>query len=213
MRTGSSPLAERLAGWARGPLELPSLLDVCSERWWGLPPRLRATLLTLGVGATIALAGLRGLAAPYGPPVEVLVATEALPAGAALPDSASLERQAWPRDLLPDGALTAPEGRLRGPVPAGTPLASVHVHDGGVGGLAGKGRAAVPVPHETLPPVEAGHRLRLVSAQVDGSAARVAEHAEVLAVDEVVWLAVDLAAVDRVVADAARGTLAVAVLP
>lgn len=197
-----------------GPLTLPGWLDGLSERWWRLGPRPRAAvtvvlaLLVLGAGVARATAPI------HGPSVEVVATIRALPAGTDLATTDGVRLVAWPRDLLPREPLTEATGVLRGPLPAGTVVASASVGDGGLGALAGPGRAAVPLPVGALPPVAVGDRLRVVATSVDGGARPLADDVDVLVVDdEAVWLAVAIDAAGEVAAAGVHGSLAAVVLP
>ncbi len=193
---------------------LPGGLDALSERWWALDPRGRAVLFGIALACLVALAGARGLSAPYGEEREVLVATEDLPAGAVLEPGEGLRTARWPADLVPDGATLDATGVLRGALPAGSVLTDAHRVTGGVGALAGEGRVAVPLPADALPPLAAGDRVQVVTADADGVGRTVTDAAEVLATDDTaVWLAVAPDAAGEVAAAGLRGTLTVAVLP
>lgn len=193
---------------------LPAWLDRLSEGWWSLHPRTRVACLSVAVVTIVFGAGARGLADPYGPERSVWVATQDLPSGAALDGHDGLRRTAVPTQLLPDQPATTPTGRLAGPLPAGVILADGHLARGGVGELAGPGRAAVPVPPDALPPVAVGDRLQLIVAEGDGTGRIVADRADVLAHEpEAVWLGVDADASVDVAAGGTRGVLTATVLP
>lgn len=202
---------------ARGaPVVLPRLLDIASERWWGLTPRARAVVGALVVVGALALVGRGATASPWGPPTEVLVAVRDLPAGHAL-TMADAEAARWPADLVPDAPVTASglggDLRLAVPVARGAPLAGSHLVTG-LAGMLVDGQAAVPLPSEGLPTVAAGTRVDVVAGSPDGLGTRVATDARVLAVEpDVVWLGVPLDRVDAVAAAGAAGRVTLAVRP
>lgn len=105
--------------------------------------RLLAVLCTIGAVA----AGLRATAPPPEPTVEVLVATEDLPAGAVLAAD-DLALRALPPDGVPDEALSDPAVAagtiLAAPVRAGEPITDVRLVGPGLASGA-PGTVAVPV--------------------------------------------------------------------
>jgi hypothetical protein len=143
----------------------------------------------------------------------VLVATRDLPAGHRLAPG-DLARTAWPARLVPPSARTRPEGRLVTLLPAGSVLTERHVdRDGPLGSLA-EGRVAVAVPRASLPTLEVGARLDIVTVAGDGSGVLLALDAAVIAVDDdTVWFAVTRREAAAVVAAALRATVGVALLP
>lgn len=100
------------------------------------------------VCAALAVAfGLRAVAAPPPPTVEVAVAARALPAGTVLADG-DLTTVDLPPDAVPDDLLQTPTGRvLAGPVARGEPVTGVRVVGSDLAreGLLGSGLVAVPV--------------------------------------------------------------------
>lgn len=202
-------LRERFRG---SPVALPRWLDAASERWWGLPPRLRATLLA-SASALVVLAGLGHAAAtPYGPPTIVLVATEDLPAGHRL-TARDVRRVSWPSAIVPDDALRTVQGRLALPVPAQTVVTRRHVAHDGMAAALTEGMAAVPVPAEALPSLTIGDRVEVVGRNLDGQAAVLASDARVLGADDTdVWLVVPRERGAEVAAAAASGLVTVVLL-
>lgn len=195
------------------PFVLPAWLDRASDRWWGLTPRIRTALIVLAAVVVVVGGTARSLAAPFGPPTTVLVAVDDLPAGTAL-EAGHVRRARWPADLVPPGALTRAAGTLTAPLPAETVLTSGHVTADGLGGVAGRGRAAVPLPVEHVPAVPVGALVRVVASEVDGSGRVVADRGEVIGVDaSAVWLAVADADAAAVAAAGLRGSIALVVLP
>jgi Flp pilus assembly protein CpaB len=191
---------------------LPSWLDRLSDRWWRLSPRARS-LVTLALGlAVLAGAGVRAIAAPYGPPTTVLVARDDLAAGTIV-DGDTFRPVRWPADLAPDRPVSDATGTLTAAVPAGAVLTEAHVTDDGLGGVVGPGRAAVPLPADLVTEVPVGTRVQVVAAGGDGAAVVLADDAEVVTVDAgSVWLAVDDAAAADVAAAGLRGSVALAVV-
>lgn len=198
------------------PVALPAVVDAVSERWWGLPPRVRALAVALATVAALALLGRGATRSPWGPPTDVLVAVDDLPGGA--PVTADLLRPArWPADLVPHDAVTSadlgPDVRLRGAVVAGAPVTRRQLAVG-LGGMVAEGHAAVAVPVDGLPHVDAGDAVDVVATGLDGVGRRVATAARVLAVDDAfLWLDVPTHEVDAVAAAGAAGRLTLAVRP
>ena len=201
---------------SRAPFALPALLDRLSERWWSLPPRVRATVLVVAVVVALAAVGRGATTSPWGPPRQVLVAAVDRPVGGALgPDD--VRTASWPDDLVPADAIAPDdlpvEARLRGFVAAGTVVTRQHLATG-MAGLVDDGEAAVAVPADGLPLVRGGDVVDVVAAHPDGSGVRVASAARVLAVEDAfVWLGVAQAQVDAVAAAGAAGRLTLAVRP
>lgn len=172
------------------PPALPDPVDRLAERWVSLPPRAR---LTLGVAAGLMLLLLAGAGAarsPWGPPVDVLVAVRDLPAGHRLaPEDLAPAR--WPAELV--GARSQePTGRtLTMALPAGTPVTSAHLGDGGPAAQLRDGEVAFPLPLEATPQVEPGQVVDLVAGDASGGGSRLAAAARILATDgTTVWVAV-----------------------
>jgi Flp pilus assembly protein CpaB len=204
------PPVRREVGGA--PFVLPSWLDALSDRWWGLTPRIRASVVVAMVLVVAVAATARVAASPYGPPVPVLVATSDLPTGTVL-DEGVLRAERWPAQLAPDGGRTDPSGTLTAPLPAGAVLTGAHVTEDGVGGMVGPGRAAVPLPAELVPELAVGTVVQVITSGPDGGGIVLADRAEVVAADgAALWLATpELAAAD-VAAAGLRGTVALAVV-
>lgn len=195
-------------------MALPAALDVVSERWWRLSPRLRAVVVGVAIVGALALVGRGATTSAWGPPRPVLVLVADLPAGAAV-QPADVERVSWPADLVPTDALTElpPDARVRAPTIADSALTDRHLA-AGLAGLLAPGEAAVPVPLDGLPEVVAGDVVDVVTATPDGTGHRAATAARVLAVDTTsLWLAVGADRVDAVAAAAASGRVTLAVRP
>lgn len=196
------------------PVALPGALDAVSERWWRLPPRLRAVVVAVAMVTTLALVGRGATTSAWGAPRQVLVLVADLPAGAAV-GPADVERVAWPDDLVPPDAVTElpADARVRAPTTADSVLTARHLASG-LAGLLSDGEAAVPVPLDGLPDVAAGDVVDVVTATPDGTGHRAASAARVVAVDATsLWLAVDADRVDAVAAAAASGRVTLAVRP
>ena len=106
----------------------------------------RRLLAALCAGLAV-VAGVRAVAAPVPPGVDVVVAARALPTGTVLAAS-DLTTATLPPDTVPDDVLTDPVGSvLAGPVARGEPVTAVRVvgQDLASDGLVGTGRVAVPV--------------------------------------------------------------------
>jgi pilus assembly protein CpaB len=159
-------------------------MDALSERWWGLPVRVR-TLAVAAAGILLAVVVLADLGrSPHGPPVAVTVAAGDLPAGHRL-GPGDLVRRRWPRDLAPaDGVGTDTSGTLLGPVSEGAPVTTAMVGDGGLAALAADGHAVVSLPAGLLPGPGPGARLDLIAPDVHGGTRVLATHVRVLTTDE-----------------------------
>lgn len=200
--------------WLTGPpVALPGPLDRMAERWWAARPRTR-TAVVLATVAAVLLAGVTHAASdPHGPPTSVLVATEELRPGDPVTPTV-VTRATWPAGLVPDGAVTEPDGTAAALLPAGAVVTEAHLGDGGLAAGVDADRVAVTVPRELLPDVRSGSRLDVIGADHDGSARTLAADAVVVGVDDVdVWLAVPPDAGPAVSAAAARGTIAVVLRP
>lgn len=192
---------------------LPAWLDALSDRWWGLTPRVRASLVGVLVLLIGAASAVRVVASPYGAPVPVLVAATDLAAGTVLDDEA-LRPARWPGELAPPDARAHATGTLVAPLPAGAVLTDGHVTDRGLGGTVGAGRAAVALPAELVPPLEVGAAVQVIASAADGAGLVLADRAEVVAADGAsLWLSVPVETAADVAAAGLRGTVALAVLP
>lgn len=220
-RPDRADLLARLRGHARPwhgpPPTLPELVDRASDRWFGLPPRLRAAVIAAGAVGLLLLAGAGAARSPWGPPVEVLVATVDLEAGAPVaPDHVRTERR--PAGLVPDdavrelGEVAAP--RAAGTVVAGSILTLRHLAGDPITRGLADGRAAYPVDSAALPPLRAGQRLDLVAGDLEGRGRTLARDVRVVAVtDGTVWLDVARDDAPDIAAAALRDGLRVVLLP
>ncbi len=193
----------------------PRPLDAALEWWAGAPTRLRVLLRGL-VAAVLVLAATGGLVdGRWGPPQPVLVTDRALVPGAPV-GPADVRVAERPRDLVPAGALTAPDllpadAVTHGAVAAGGVLTVDNVR--GLGTFAVAGTAVVPVPADVLPALPVGTRLDLAAPGPDGRARTVARGATVVADDGTWrWLRVERSAVADVAAGLRGGSLVVAVV-
>ncbi|MBW3657621.1 MAG: SAF domain-containing protein [Actinobacteria bacterium] len=187
------PSGGALLPWHGPPPSLPDLLDRASERWFGLPPRLRSVLLA-GVGLLLLLvAGAGAARSPWGPPVAVLVTTLDVQPGQAL-DPATVRTERRPARLVPDDAVrdAGALGRSRAAATllAGTVLTTRHLAgEDAVTGTLAEGRAAYPVEAATLPPLRPGQRLDLVAGDLEGRGRTLARDVRVVSItDGTVWL-------------------------
>lgn len=196
------------------PPSLPRLLDLASERWWGLPPRARAVLLGLGVVllALVAVGPRTPLAGDAH--VEVAVAVRELRPGEAV-GPGDLRPERWPAELAPAGAAAPDaEGHLTGLLPRGAVLTEGHLGSGGLSALVADGRAAVALPADLVPEPHPGTVVELVVTDGARSSHESAGPARILRVDaEHVWVDVAAARAGTVAAAAARRAVAVIVRP
>ncbi|MBW3621698.1 MAG: SAF domain-containing protein [Actinobacteria bacterium] len=196
---------------------LPGALDRAVDRWYGMPPRVRAGVLVAGVVALLLLAGAGAARSPWGPPVPVLVTTVDVPPGEGLSaDHVRTERR--PAGLVPEDAVRdlvgLPEPRAAGLLLAGTVLTGRHLAgvDPATAGLA-DGRAAFPVDAAALPPLRVGQRLDVVAGDLEGHGRVLARDARVRSiVDGVVWLDVARDDAPAIAAAALRDGLRVVLL-
>lgn len=171
------------------------MVDRLSERWFGLPPRVRAALLVAAATVLLLATGVGAARSPWGPPVEVLVLVGDVDAGDPL-GPADVRPERRPTGVVPDDAVRGADdlgdARAAGRLVAGTVLARRHLagHDGIATGLA-PDRAAFPVDAALLPPLVAGQRVDVVAGDVSGAGQVLSRDARVLAVtDGTVWLEV-----------------------
>jgi pilus assembly protein CpaB len=196
------------------PPSLPRVLDLVSERWWGLPPRARA--LALGLGAVLVVGLAVGPRTPLtaDPPVEVAVAVHDLQPGASIgPGDLRIER--WPAALAPSTAAPPDAaGHLTGLLPQGAVLTEGHLATGGLSALVGEGRAAVALPADLVPEPQPGTRLELVVTDGPHATHDPVGAARILRADaEHVWVDVEAARAGQLAAAAARRAVAVVVRP
>lgn len=205
--------------WHGAPPALPALLDRGAERWFALPPRVRVAIATITVVAVLLLAGAGAARSPWGPPLDVLVATERLPAGASL-GAESTQRVAWPAGLVPGDAVPADDGVGTGEslgvgVVAGSVITRRHLAgDAGVAAGLGVGRAAFPLEAMAFGDLRDGQRVDVVAGDLDGRGRTLARDARVLATTpETVWLDIARDEAAGLAAAAARDAIRVVVLP
>lgn len=204
---------------ARGgpPFALAAGLDDVARWWGGRSARERVVLglLTAAVVLVALAAGARrGLP---GPPVEVLVASTAAPAGSPVA-AVQAQRRPHPAEVVPDDALAPDEvvdadARLAVGLLGGEVLRRGHLRVAAPHELTGPDEVAVGVVvAPPVPPV--GQRADLVDAAALPGGVRLAVAARVVAVDaDRTWMAVRRDEAPAVVAAAAAGTLHAAWLP
>ncbi len=206
-RTGAAPPFDG------PPPVLPVAVDRALERWWRLPPRMRAAAVIALLVVVAAGAVLRVARSPYGPPVPVVVAVRDLAVGAAVAGAVAPEHR--PADHVPSDAVATvpPDATLAMGVVSGTVLTARHLRPGGPLADLAAGSAAVAVPVDIVPGAVPGLRVDLVATLGDGSGAVVAADARVLAVTgDLVWFEVPRVAAPDVAAAASRGLLTAALL-
>ena len=165
------------------PVALPSVLDRCSEHWWGWSPRTRAALVLLALVALVTAGELRvALVRDQwgGPPRRALVATADVPVGQ-VPHVRAVH---LPPALVPDDAPqhVADSTRLAFALPEGTVLTRAHLSPRGpAAGLAHDLRV-VPVPVDPGWDVRAGGWVDVWALSPSAGSTRIAEHRPVLAV-------------------------------
>lgn len=195
------------------PPALPGVLDDLAERWASLPARAR---LAVGVGAALVLLVLSGAGAarsPWGPAVEILVATRDLPAGHVLTHE-DLERASWPAALAPSTPVETTGRTLTVGLPAGTPVTADHLGDGGLSGQLHQAEAAFPLSLEGGAMLRPGQIVDLVAGDAGGGGLRLSSAARVLAVDGgTTWVAVDRDDAPGLAGAAARGQVVAVPLP
>ena len=180
---------------------------------------LLAVVTTLTVSRTVTAA--RTAVDRWGPTAPVVVATALLPAGSELgPSTVRVEQ--WPTRLVPQGALTAVDGRrTERTVAAGAPVTATDLAGAGRGAVASRlpdRTVGVTVPRGPAPaPVRPGDRVDVLGATADGrslGAQQVAARATVVAVDRVtVTVAVRRSESEDVAAAAAAGTAVLVLVP
>lgn len=210
----TSPLRDRLAG---PPLALPPAFDRAAEAWATTEPRVRLIVWAAVAVAVLLVAGSGAARSPWGPSVAAVVAVRDVPVGATL-GPADLTTVAWPRALLPDGAIDDPSlivGQVvTHGVVAGLPLtASTASDDGPARGLAA-GRAAFPLAADGISGLEAGQRVDVVGTDPERGGVVLTASARVLAVTgDTVWLDIDRGDAAGLGAAATWGQVHVVVLP
>lgn len=144
-------MPRRLDALLRGPhVRLPRLLDVLSEQWSGLPPRLRMIAAALLVVATLLALDGRGRAIDArwgGEPRTVFVATRFLSVGDGVED---VRRARLPPAVVPPGAVTdvRRDAVVALALPQGAVLTDAHLDGRGAAAGLTDGMRAVPVPSE-----------------------------------------------------------------
>ena len=196
------------------PPSLPRLLDLVSERWWGLPPRARALALGLGVVAMVVLAVAPRTPLSMDPQVEVAVAVDDLPPGTSV-GPGDLRTERWPAELAPSTAAPPDAaGHLTGLLPQGAVLTEGHLATGGLSALVTEGRAAVALPADLVPEPHPGTVLELVVTDGPHATHDPVGTARILRADaEHVWVDVEAARAGQLAAAAARRAVAVVVRP
>jgi hypothetical protein len=195
------------------PFALPDGLDRFAEAWWRARPRTRI-LCGVTVAVLALLAGVAHAAAtPGGPPTSVWVVTRDLLPGDVLV-ATDTERRSWPEALVPDGALSRPQGIVTATLPRGAVVTDRHLGELGIVASVPPGRVAVAVPADQLPALAAGSRLDLIGPGPDGGGVLLATEAVVVAGDgDTVWLSIDPPAAIGVSAAVASASIAAVVLP
>jgi pilus assembly protein CpaB len=209
-----SPARIRLTG---PPPRLPQVVDRTVEGWWRLAPRVRVILVTAAMLAVAVAALLRVAAAPYGPPVPLLLAARDLSAGER-PGAADVVAARWPRGLVPRDAVRGADqlvdATLAVPVMAGLPLVTGQLRGGGIAHGLAPSTAAVAVPAADLPGAGPGSLVDLVVTLGDGTGRRLAADVRVIIIEDgLAWLEVERTAAPDVAAAVARGTLSAVLLP
>lgn len=173
------------------PPALPGQLDRSAERWASLPPRARLAAGVAGTLVVLLVAGSGAARSPWGPPVDVLVATRDLPAGHRIGPQ-DLTPARWPRDLAPASPGEVQGRTLTAGLPAGMPVTAGHLGDGGLGAHLQPGEAAFPLPLDEGAELRPGQVVDLVAGDAGGGGSRLSAAARVLTVDgATAWIAVD----------------------
>lgn len=173
------------------PPALPAQLDRFAERWASLPSRARLAVGVAGALVVLLAAGSGAARSPWGPPVEVLVATRDLPVGHRIGPQ-DLTPTSWPRDLAPSSPGDVEGRMLTAALPAGMPVTDGHLDDGGLTAQLRPGEAAFPLPLEEGADLQAGQVVDLVAGDAGGGGSRLSAAARVLTVDgPTAWIAVD----------------------
>ncbi|HKJ56802.1 MAG TPA: hypothetical protein VJ978_12535 [Nitriliruptoraceae bacterium] len=147
-------------------------------------------------------------ATPWGPPVQVVVATADADAGSAV----SAEVVGRPRRLVPADAVDAvPEGLLARDIGAGEVVTSRHLATG-IDGLLEPGEVALAVPDE-LPPLPDHAHMEVLATTLDGTASRLGTARLMATEPDWLWIAVPATIAPDVAAAMARGGIALALAP
>ena len=215
---GVDGVLSRLRGALEGPPPpLPATLDRAAEAWARATPRLRAVVISVVVVVLVLTAGHGAVRSPWGPPVEVVVATTDLPVGRVV-EPGDITTTRWPEQTVPPGALTEPGSAVGRPVaataPTGSPLTELHVADDGPAAGLPAGEVAVPLPPPSGVVLRPGQRVDLLAGDGARGGVRLAAGARVLGVDgDTVWVAVRRDESPAIVGAATWGDLSVALLP
>ena len=196
-----------------GPPTLPGAFDAVAERWAQLQPRVRFAAASISAVLILLIAGAGAARSPWGPPVDVFVATRDLPAGHVL-SSEDLREVPWPAELAP-ARTVSPQGlTLTVGLPAGTPLGDAHLGDGGLASLLEQDEAAFPLPAEDVTELRAGQRVDLVAGDPGGAGLRLAAEARVLTTDgDIAWIAIQRDEAPALAGAAASGRVVGVPLP
>lgn len=183
-------------GWLHGPAwRVPAGLDGAVEGWWRLPVRLRMLAVLLLVAVVVGGIVHRTSRSPWGPPVEVAVATTDATAG----QPVAAEMATRPSRLVPDDAVASvPDGRLTRDIGAGEVLTDGHVADD-LSSLLVAGEVAIALD-QPLPPLPNHAALEVLGLGLDGVGQRLATARLVTIDDPWAWIAIDRADAPAVVA-------------
>lgn len=181
------PSPTRLLHPFRGPPPaLPTALDRCSERWWRLPPRVRALSIVLLAVAVLGVDQWRVIHAQQrwgGPARHALIAVEHAHVG----DRPQLRAVALPPAMVPAGApgSIADDARLALALPQGAVLTRAHLSPRGPAVGLDPGLRVVPLPvPEGLDIVEGATVDVWVLTSASGASHRVARGRPVVGVTE-----------------------------
>ena len=197
------------------PPSLPRLLDLASDRWWGLPPRRRLFVGGLTLCLLVAGVGLPRVLDDGPDLVEVLVAERDLPAGHEV-EAADLQVQHRPADHAPDRPAQPPAtGTLVSKLPRGAVLTEPHLRTGGLGTLVARGNVALALPAQVVAAdARAGADIGVVTTDAPAGGPGLTAPTTVLRVDDDhVWIEVADTHAAGVARAAARGAVAVVVRP
>lgn len=166
------------------PFALPAALDRCSERWWRLPPRVRAVavLLALALVAVAATWRVEAARRPWGGPARrALIAVEDSHVG----DHPSVRPALLPPALVPPDAPQTVTGdaTLTLALPEGAVLTRSHLSSRGPAVGLDPDLRVVPLPVQAGLGVAPGGRVDVwVLAPPPEGSRRIAEHRPVIGV-------------------------------